>query len=66
MSSKKRKHKNGWMVFKTTATNNKTGVDITFVNVAPCYGSDHKGTPDCWCEPEVKENGILLIHKSDN
>ena len=66
MMKNKTQEKEGWKVVETTAVNRTTGQEINFVNIMPCYGTEHKGSPDCWCEPDIEENGVLLIHFSDN
>ncbi len=66
MTSKKIKKGQGWEVWKSKAKHTGTGQEVEFVNVSPRFGTKHIGSPDCWCDPDIKENGILLIHNSDN
>lgn len=66
INSKKIKPNESWEIWNATATHTGTGHTVTFVNVAPRFGTKHIGSPDCWCEPEIRENELFLLHSPDH
>ena len=57
-----------WILEKSRASENSTGVEYDIYNVYHMDDRKHKLSPDCWCQPEIKERDddehfILLSHR---